>query len=560
VYLKHQIEEYQMRIAPLFLGFVFLQAPVPPSPSPQLASIEGMVVRSDTKEALVNARITLTKIQQNPNTNTRIAPTEVTTDKSGRFLLKDLEAGSYRMFAVRNGFARQDYGQRTLNRPGTTVVLAAGQKMDDVVFSLVPAATVSGRVLDEEGQPIPAIEVQLLRRTYAADGKPSYAPVGNALTNDLGDYRLFWASPGRYYLNVTGTPSPMIRMRNANLVPLETYVPTYYPGTDDPSAASLVELRPGDQLVGYDFILRRSVTATLRGRIINPTNQPTRNVFLSLTPRRFSGGFISSTNRSSYHADGTFEVRDVPPGQYFLHARSGSPGADPLVTQAAVDVADKDIDGINLVFNPGFDITGQIYLEGGNTAGAVDVGSMRVLLRPADENIIFGAPMPTIKPDGSFIITRVQPTNYRLMVVGIPPDAFLKDARIGNDSVLENLEVTGPIESPLNILIGANAGQIDGTVTDDKGNPVTTARVVLIPNAFRRARTELYRQGALDQFGRFNMRGIAPGEYRLFAWEDIETGEYFDPDFLREHEPRGTPLTIKEGSKENVTLRVIPAN
>ena len=60
------------------------------------------------------------------------------TDDQGRFQIKDLDPGTYRLFAAHNGYTRQEYGQKLMNRPGTVLTLTAGQSMKDVAFKLAP--------------------------------------------------------------------------------------------------------------------------------------------------------------------------------------------------------------------------------------------------------------------------------------------------------------------------------------------------------------------------------------------------------------------------------------
>ena len=124
-----------------------------------------------------------------------------TTDDLGKFVLRDVDEGSYRLFVARNGFVRGEYGQRSVNRPGTVITVRAGQQITDVAFRLIPASTISGRVMDSTGEPLAAVTVQALRSTYDATGKRTLQPVGTAKTNDLGEYRIYWINPGRYFIS-----------------------------------------------------------------------------------------------------------------------------------------------------------------------------------------------------------------------------------------------------------------------------------------------------------------------------------------------------------------------
>jgi hypothetical protein len=83
--------------------------------------------------------------------------------------------------------------------------------------------------------------------------------------------------------------------------------------------------------------------------------------------------------------------------------------------------------------------------------------------------------------------------------------------------------------------------------------------MVLIPDAVRE-RVDLYRTATADQAGRFTVRSIAPGDYKLFAWQDLEPNGYFDADLLRPSEMSGKPVHVDESSKLSINAQVVPTN
>jgi hypothetical protein len=134
---------------------------------------------------------------------------------------------------------------------------------------------------------------------------------------------------------------------------------------------------------------------------------------------------------------------------------------------------------------------------------------------------------------------------------------FLKSVRFGNPDGLDVLHISGKPESPLAVVRGSVKGSVDARVLDLRREPVLNATVVLVPNAPRRHRTDLYLTATPDSMGKFHFNA-APGDYRIFAWEDIETGAWLDTDFMAKHEGRGQPVSIREGSKDAVDVTVIP--
>jgi hypothetical protein len=80
--------------------------------------------------------------------------------------------------------------------------------------------------------------------------------------------------------------------------------------------------------------------------------------------------------------------------------------------------------------------------------------------------------------------------------------------------------------------------------------------VVLVPEV--RQRTDLYRTTITDPGGRFRLDRIAPGDYKVFAWTEVEADAWFDAEFMRNYENRGQPIQLKEGVTEPVQSTPIP--
>ena len=101
-------------------------------------------------------------------------------------------------------------------------------------------------------------------------------------------------------------------------------------------------------------------------------------------------------------------------------------------------------------------------------------------------------------------------------------------------------------------------GVVEGSVRIEQDRVFTGAQVVLIPAA-RRDRRDLYKTASVDQYGRFTIQGIAPGAYKVFAWEDAPSGAYLDPGFVRQYEEMGTSVDIEQGGSVQAQVYLIPA-
>jgi hypothetical protein len=165
-------------------------------------------------------------------------------------------------------------------------------------------------------------------------------------------------------------------------------------------------------------------------------------------------------------------------------------------------------------------------------------------------------PMP---PDGAFSLNNVLRGEYRVTVSSPQPEFYVKETRLDSVDVLNQpLLVSGAISGTLDIVLSSKAGQIEGTILNEQSQPVEGIQTVLIPDRLR-DRIELYKTAVSDQNGHFTIRGITPGEYKIFAWEAIEEFAYFDLDFLRQSEQKGKPVSISESSKVTTEVKVIPA-
>src|SRR5436190_6435510 len=142
----------------------------------------------------------------------------VFTDRSGKFVVSDLDEGSYRIAVTLNGYVRQEYGQRVFPGQGTQLNLAAGQTLRDLTIRLTATGNVGGRIMDNEGQPAVGVPLQLLKAIYNQFGQRVFQGAGTARTNDRGEYRFFWVTPGRYYLSA-GSSAASLSFGNTNSSP-----------------------------------------------------------------------------------------------------------------------------------------------------------------------------------------------------------------------------------------------------------------------------------------------------------------------------------------------------
>jgi hypothetical protein len=284
------------------------------------------------------------------------------------------------------------------------------------------------------------------------------------------------------------------------------------------------------------------------------------------------GGSVPSAGTAflTTSADGlraTFEVSNVLPGHYYLVPRVTQQvptGAGIFnINRVAVDIDDKDVTGLAIELVPSRNVEGTLTIDGhapGNTTVRVALSAVGNP-SPTYQGITARAVIPKAD-DGTFTILNIPQTRYLAeMGAGLPPDLYISDIRLGPISVFDSgFEVGRESLPPLQVSLQSGAATIEGVVRDGSNKPMPNATVVVIPPEARRENRALYKTATTDAAGKYTVRGIAPGNYKIFAFEGIEGGEFYNARFLSKHEFRGKPITAAQGGRSTEALTVIESN
>jgi Carboxypeptidase regulatory-like domain len=507
--------------------------------------IQGVVV-NNANEGIFRARVELTGGSQGPAT--------ARTDGQGRFVFTNLSPGVYRLTVKKDEYLRQEYGQKNTGGTGLPIVIEAGTQLQGLVFRMQPASTIAGAVKNETGVPVANILIQALRRSYGVRGNRTITVFSNALTDDLGGYRLYWIDPGDYYVNASYLPQLPTPVNPNDSAPRTAYAPTYYPGFLDSADAKEVRLEGGKVLVGIDFRLERATACKVTGSVRSALNKTTVPATVTLNSLEQSG----STARYSITTNdkGFFEMKAVNPGSYVLIATADDQmGISPIKTTCPKDNPDYENAVRDILIGPGVTTTIRLF---GDVPPAADLHAAKFSLVPVETY------MPTPQPSlvdasGALVIQNVQPGEYLLSASGLPDTAYVKASRMDQRDVLEQFaQVQYDMRPPLDIQLAFDGGQMSGTVADAANKPVDRATVILIPEKARRHRPDQYRVVVSTTDGKFSIGGIPPGEYKIFAWDTIEPNAWLNSDFMLNHEELGLTISVMPGEKLTAQLRVIP--
>jgi protocatechuate 3,4-dioxygenase beta subunit len=509
-----------------------------------------MVLKLAGSEPLSKASVQLQSMEDRTRT------ISVITNAGGRFELKGIDPGRYRLTVSRVGFVTQEYGQKKSDGPGAVLALRPGQELKDLLFRLIPSGVIAGRILDEDGEPLPSVNVTAAREVYS-DGKRALSTGATGETNDLGEYRLFGLSPGRYFVSAV-YPRWSRFAGNEDSADSEHgqqgYAKMYYPGTADAGKASSIDLKGGEEVPSIEILLRKVFAYRIRGRVYNQiTHKPGIGTNLLLMPKTNRREWDSVQPANVEKQDGSFDIPEVLPGSYVLTAFWFDEGKI-YSTRVPVEVGNADVDGVAVTIAPGMNISGQIIWDG---KPALEKDELTVRTTPANLNLGFQG-ITRVTQGNLFTLKDIGEGTYHADVAGESKDCYIKDVQYGASSVLEDgFTVVRGAPATIEITISSHGARVQGAVSDADGLPVTGVWVVLVPEAKYRTQHRLYKMQTTDQYGRFDLRGISPGDYKLFSWEEVEMGAWEDPEFLKPFEDKGVKIGLQEDDQKMLNLVTI---
>lgn len=543
-------------------------------------TIAGVVMSDEGRpRPLRRARVTIT------GSGLHIPRTAITKD-DGTFEFGGLPAGRYALTAQKDAYVAMAYGAARPARPGRAVVLKPGERQT-LMMALPRGAVITGTITDADGQPAQGVQVTASSRrqiTPMGDRRFAVAGIGPSATDDRGVYRIYGLPAGEYVvaaqpqLRAVAMPVGEVRMMSAAGPSGRgvTATPVFFPGTTDVARASRVTVAAGEERAGIDLQLQYVPLATVSGSV---QLTPGLTAPIITMARLGEAGGPESVTVARADADGRFTFNAVRPGQYMLIARSGqaSPpttSGSPLIvppgplqwSTGEITVDGDDVLNVALSAQPGITLAGRLAFEGARPAP--ELGAMRLPMTLAAQTIgTYQTVLPQIQlePGGRFTIAGILPGVYRLGALQNQPMQGIRSA-IGG-WWLKSIVVNGRdlLDAPLDIRQSADdvvatftdqASEISGTVKDAQGSAVADLFVVV----FSADRTSWFfnsRRVAgvrVDAEGRFTIRNLPPGEYRVIATDDLEMNEWFDAAVLERLAAAAIPLTVAGVDKKTIEL------
>jgi hypothetical protein len=439
---------------------------------------------------------------------------DATTDSQGHYEFRGLEAGSYRISV----YSKQSFGLSAVRR----VTLNAGQELTSIDLNLRTFGQISGKVLDENQEPVPGVWVLLVAREYSL-GILRHVFASIATTNDRGEYRIERAEPGRAYLldAISNVPAnPKLRKR--------VFVPTYYPDSTSLDGAQALVLRVGEHREGIDIRLLRAPSYCIEGVLENDRG-PAALQFEIVAQRPTSGilgngGVYIASPGGESAPDGKIRLCDLPPGDYRITALRpgiGNKAAPTFFGTSQVTIADEDVRKVRLSARAQLPVPGEVVWD--NTPPDQPVTSkLSILLMPMSRAFYMGESTEVKSAiPGEFSFPGLLIDEYAINLSGTPSGLYVKDITYAGASVLrEPLRVGSAIgNAALRIVLARDGCTLKATVADKDGHPVPDSHVLILPAS---ATTEAslaaaFLSGRTDQNGAYTSTALAPGKYYVLA-------------------------------------------
>jgi hypothetical protein len=522
-----------------------------PAPKPGTSAIRGRVLAAGTNSPIRRATVSL----QAPNP---LDAYTTTTDLEGRYEFTELPSGEYRLSASKGTFVPTEYGQRRPFERGKAIKLEEGEDAEKIDIVLSRGVVITGTLLDDVGDPAVGVPVTLMRAQFSG-GKRRLVGVRRPVeTNDVGQYRVYGVAPGTYFLAaLPTTANPQIPVSSA-----PAGAPTYYPGTVNEMEAQRVSVQTAHERTLADFALVPSRLAKVSGIATTTEGTPAEVVMLMSTAQIASAGAIPGMKTASVRPDGSFQLSNVPPGEYaFIAGTTNKENGEQEITSQLLTVAGEDIRDLMLSTTKGFRATGQVLVDQLPPPSSLIPSRLTVSGAPLANTTMSGMfARATLRDDWTFELKGLAGQRKFLIIQGLPPEWTIASVAHGQTDITDKpVEVTQDLDGIVITLTNRGA-KVRGTVIDDRAKPVNDCSILIFPEdpALGPPTTMRYvRALRPSDSGVFSIDKMPAGNYMIAAVPSVDEGDEGDPELLEQLRLIAVRLSLGWGDTREVPLKLV---
>jgi hypothetical protein len=495
------------------------------------------------------------------------------TDSEGRYEFANVFAGTYRVTAGIAGYLPMEFGQRRAFERGISLTLTDRGMLDKIDITLARSGAIMGRIADENGDPVEGAMVQLFQ-ARVVNGRRQLVAVPNVAvrtSNDLGNYRLFGIAPGQYIVSAASGLSVSRTVSEG----IPGFAPVYAPNTPSPAEARPILVGLSQEVTDFDITLLPLRTARISGLAVNSHGAPLHpNATFSLNPSQRSGSIAQVPMRGTIPADGSFDIRNVPPGEYVLQIFVQNPREETEGAFGAqfITVAGVDIRDLRVQASAGSRLAGHVIYEGlpeppdpreRPPANRLEMIQVTTVPLDSDRAPLGGRPArDTVVPTQTDFDLRGL-TGPRLVRIDRASGWFLKSVFVRGVDVTDTpLEFGTQAESldDVEITVTRRFSEVSGRISTARGQPGSGYVLVFSADRDRwtmASRHIRFAKASLD--GDFTVHGLPPGDYYVAAVDRLleGIGEWQDPAVLEELIPDAVRVSVGEDQHQVVSPRLV---
>jgi 5-hydroxyisourate hydrolase-like protein (transthyretin family) len=538
----------------ILLLAALLQQSHAPAPASTQFRITGTVVNALEGTPIPNAEVSIARMGSEDQ------EVGVIAGDDGRFAFLISSPGKYSLTARHSGFAKQAYLQH--GNFASAIAVGANLDSENIVLRILPDASISGQVFDEQGDPVRGSQVMLFSQDTTS-GKKEIAQSSQASADDEGRYHFAHLSLGIFYLAIAAHPwyaqniqrypsgtngGPRGSVNNDEGASLDvTYPITFYPDATDSSEAEAIALKPSDK---FQADIHLSPVPATHVLVTFPRggSSPNHESFLGGASRTVFGTSKITVPTTAYSSSpGIVEIAGLAPAPYELQylVRAGK-----RMTAKSEEVNIADGAELNLNVDPtGSRVGGVVRVE----SGAEMPGSISVMIRNVDSNEIRGT---QVTPDGKFNFEHdaFAAGRYQLMSISDQSLVLRTVSATGARVSGEYLDVDSTNDVHLTIVMAHYVPTVDGVALQD-GKPVAGVMIVLVPQN-PADHQSMFCRDETNSDGSFSLAAVVPGKYTAIAIDDGWNIEWANPSVLAKYLPGGTTVDVETEGKYNLHVKV----